>query len=195
MVIFRARADAGRSSASKAAATINSWARGQRLDMVQEPSPPATAGPIGYPMSVRLRSWLRAGNLRAPAARRCQCDRRPAHRRRSSQARRSAHDAGPAARVRAARCDRRLPPSPRGAPRRGAGRRAHPGQHQARVRLLTPGRAGAIARPSGLILLTLEGDTIAAITWFADTGVFPTLRPPSKAAEPLRACRFGGPDV
>jgi RNA polymerase sigma-70 factor, ECF subfamily len=41
----------------------------------------------------------------------------------------------------------------------------------------------AIARPYSLIVLTLEGDTIAAMTWFADTGVFPhfglppTLRP------------------
>jgi RNA polymerase sigma-70 factor (ECF subfamily) len=31
----------------------------------------------------------------------------------------------------------------------------------------------AIARPYGLIVLTLEGGAIAAITWFADTGVFP----------------------
>jgi hypothetical protein len=30
----------------------------------------------------------------------------------------------------------------------------------------------AIARPYGLIVLTLEGDAIAAITWFADTGIF-----------------------
>jgi hypothetical protein len=29
----------------------------------------------------------------------------------------------------------------------------------------------AIARPYGLIVLTLAGDTIAGITWFADTGV------------------------
>ena len=39
-----------------------------------------------------------------------------------------------------------------------------------------------IARPYALIVLTLEGDAIAAMTWFADTGVFrhfglpPTLR-------------------
>jgi RNA polymerase sigma-70 factor (TIGR02960 family) len=32
--------------------------------------------------------------------------------------------------------------------------------------------AHAIARPYGLVVLTLEGDAIAAITWFADTGVF-----------------------
>jgi RNA polymerase sigma-70 factor (TIGR02960 family) len=31
----------------------------------------------------------------------------------------------------------------------------------------------AIARPYSLIVLTLEGDAIAAMTWFADTGVFP----------------------
>jgi RNA polymerase sigma-70 factor (ECF subfamily) len=30
----------------------------------------------------------------------------------------------------------------------------------------------AIARPYGLFVLTLEGDAIAAITWFADTGIF-----------------------
>jgi RNA polymerase sigma-70 factor (ECF subfamily) len=36
-----------------------------------------------------------------------------------------------------------------------------------------PDAHAAIARPYGLIVLTLEGDTIAAITWFADTSVFP----------------------
>ena len=30
-----------------------------------------------------------------------------------------------------------------------------------------------IARPRGLFVLTLDGDRISAITWFADTGVFP----------------------
>jgi hypothetical protein len=35
-----------------------------------------------------------------------------------------------------------------------------------------PGPHAAVARPYGLIVLTLEGDAIAAITWFADTGVF-----------------------
>jgi RNA polymerase sigma-70 factor (ECF subfamily) len=29
-----------------------------------------------------------------------------------------------------------------------------------------------IARPWGLIVLTLEADAIAAITWFADTSIF-----------------------
>jgi RNA polymerase sigma-70 factor, ECF subfamily len=31
----------------------------------------------------------------------------------------------------------------------------------------------ATARPYGLFVLTLEGDAIAAITWFSDTGLFP----------------------
>ena len=35
-----------------------------------------------------------------------------------------------------------------------------------------PDAQAAIARPWGLIVLTLEGDAVAAITWFADTSVF-----------------------
>jgi RNA polymerase sigma-70 factor (ECF subfamily) len=35
-----------------------------------------------------------------------------------------------------------------------------------------PDAQAAIARPYGLIVLTLEGDAIAGITWFADTGHF-----------------------
>jgi RNA polymerase sigma-70 factor (TIGR02960 family) len=35
-----------------------------------------------------------------------------------------------------------------------------------------PDAQEAIARPYGLIVLTLEGDAIVAITWFADTGLF-----------------------
>jgi len=35
-----------------------------------------------------------------------------------------------------------------------------------------PDAHAAIDRPYGLFVLTLEGDAIAAITWFADTGVF-----------------------
>jgi RNA polymerase sigma-70 factor (ECF subfamily) len=35
-----------------------------------------------------------------------------------------------------------------------------------------PDAQAAIARPYGLIVLTLEGDAVSAITWFADTGVF-----------------------
>jgi RNA polymerase sigma-70 factor (TIGR02960 family) len=35
-----------------------------------------------------------------------------------------------------------------------------------------PDAKAAIARPYGLIVLTLEEDAIAGITWFADTGVF-----------------------
>jgi hypothetical protein len=35
-----------------------------------------------------------------------------------------------------------------------------------------PDPQAAIARPYGLFVLTLEGDAIAAITWFADTDPF-----------------------
>jgi RNA polymerase sigma-70 factor (ECF subfamily) len=35
-----------------------------------------------------------------------------------------------------------------------------------------PDPHAAIARPYGMIVLTLAGDAIAAITWFSDTGVF-----------------------
>jgi RNA polymerase sigma-70 factor (TIGR02960 family) len=35
-----------------------------------------------------------------------------------------------------------------------------------------PDAHAAVARSYGLIVLTLEGDAIAAITWFADTGIF-----------------------
>jgi RNA polymerase sigma-70 factor (ECF subfamily) len=35
-----------------------------------------------------------------------------------------------------------------------------------------PDPQAAIARPYGLIVLTLQADAVAAITWFADTGVF-----------------------
>jgi RNA polymerase sigma-70 factor (TIGR02960 family) len=35
-----------------------------------------------------------------------------------------------------------------------------------------PDAQAAIARPYGLLVLTLAGDAITAITWFADTGVF-----------------------
>jgi RNA polymerase sigma-70 factor (TIGR02960 family) len=35
-----------------------------------------------------------------------------------------------------------------------------------------PDPQAAVARPYGLIVLTLEGDAVGGITWFADTGVF-----------------------
>jgi RNA polymerase sigma-70 factor (ECF subfamily) len=36
-----------------------------------------------------------------------------------------------------------------------------------------PSEQAAIARPYGLMVLTLEDDWVSAITWFADTGVLP----------------------
>ena len=56
-----------------------------------------------------------------------------------------------------------------------------------------PDAHAPIARPYGLIVLTLEGDAIAAITWFADTAVFrqfglprtvPTDKPIPRAIRP-----------
>jgi hypothetical protein len=41
-----------------------------------------------------------------------------------------------------------------------------------------PDAHAPLARPYGLIVLTLEGDAIATITWFADTSVFPHFRLP-----------------
>ena len=35
-----------------------------------------------------------------------------------------------------------------------------------------PDAHAAVARPYGLIVLTLDEEAVAAITWFADTGVF-----------------------
>ena len=44
----------------------------------------------------------------------------------------------------------------------------------------------AIGRPYGLFVLTLEGEAIAAITWFSDTACLPPLRASADPAEPLR---------
>jgi RNA polymerase sigma-70 factor (ECF subfamily) len=35
-----------------------------------------------------------------------------------------------------------------------------------------PDERAGVARPTGLFVLTLEGDAAAAITWFADTALF-----------------------
>ena len=57
----------------------------------------------------------------------------------------------------------------RGAPLRVVATRANT---QPAFGCYLPDAHAAIARPYGLFLLTLEGDAVAAITWFADTGVF-----------------------
>jgi RNA polymerase sigma-70 factor (TIGR02960 family) len=50
-----------------------------------------------------------------------------------------------------------------------------------------PDASAAIARPYGLMVLTLEGDRISAITWFGDSRVFPHFGlPRSLGAEPGR---------
>ena len=58
-------------------------------------------------------------------------------------------------------------------PRRAAPAGADPRERPARLRLLPPDPQTDIARPYGMIVLTLEGDRISAITWFADSSVFP----------------------
>jgi RNA polymerase sigma-70 factor (TIGR02960 family) len=57
----------------------------------------------------------------------------------------------------------------RGAPLRVVATRANT---QPAFGCYLPDAHAAIARPYGLFVLTLEGDAIAAITWFFDTGVF-----------------------
>jgi RNA polymerase sigma-70 factor (TIGR02960 family) len=47
-----------------------------------------------------------------------------------------------------------------------------------------PDAQAAIARPYGLLVLTLAGDAVAAITWFTDTGVFPHFGLPGTLANP-----------
>ena len=50
-----------------------------------------------------------------------------------------------------------------------------------------PDASAAVARPYGLMVLTLEGDRISAITWFGDSRVFPHFGlPRSLGAEPGR---------
>src|SRR5215213_9480919 len=82
--------------------------------------------------------------------------------------------------------DRRVPPLPGRAARRGAAERAHTRQHPAGVRLLSAGRARG-ARPYGLLVLTLQGDAIAAITSFADPGVFRHFGLPRTLPSPERS--------
>ena len=57
----------------------------------------------------------------------------------------------------------------RGAPLRVVPTRANA---QPALGCYLPDAHAAIARPYGLIVLTLEGEAVAAITWFADPGVF-----------------------
>jgi RNA polymerase sigma-70 factor (TIGR02960 family) len=57
----------------------------------------------------------------------------------------------------------------RGAPLRVVPTRAN---NQPAFGCYLPDAQAATARPYGMIVLTLEADAVAAITWFADTGVF-----------------------
>ena len=67
----------------------------------------------------------------------------------------------------------RLPSPPRGAPRRSRCGWCPPGPTPSRRSAATcRTRRRRSPAPTGMIVLTLEGDAVAAITWFADTGVF-----------------------
>ena len=46
------------------------------------------------------------------------------------------------------------------------------------VRATLPSAQGEIARPYAMFVLTLQGDRISAVTWFADSSVFPHFRLP-----------------
>jgi len=50
-----------------------------------------------------------------------------------------------------------------------------------------PDAPAAIARPYGLLVLTLQGDAIAAITWFADPFVFRHFGLPRTLPSPERS--------
>ena len=75
--------------------------------------------------------------------------------------------------------------------RRAAAARADPRQRPAGVRLLPPGRPDRDrARRTALFVLTLEGDRISAITWFADTQPLRALRTAADAAAVVRAVQI-----
>jgi hypothetical protein len=81
-----------------------------------------------------------------------------------------AHDAAGAVRVPGPGGDRRLPAPPGGAPRRALPPVPARANTQPAFGCDLPDAQAAIARPSGLIVPTLEGDAIAAVTWFTDSG-------------------------
>jgi RNA polymerase sigma-70 factor (ECF subfamily) len=47
-----------------------------------------------------------------------------------------------------------------------------------------PDAQAAVARPAGMFVLTLAGDAVAALTWFADTSVFPRFGLPQTLPNP-----------
>lgn len=69
-------------------------------------------------------------------------------------------------------CDRVVPPCECHLARRSeVPARAHPRQHTASIRLYVPDTRAAVADAAGLIVLTLEGSRISAITRFLDQRV------------------------
>jgi RNA polymerase sigma-70 factor, ECF subfamily len=139
---------------------------------------PAAPRACGVPVAPALQ-WPRTGavaELQAQARdrrplRRRHPDRRHRRRRRAAHRRRLADDAARALRVPGRWPDRRVPARPHGPARRAAAG-ADPREHRAGLRLLLPTPQTEIARPTALLVLTLQGGGISAITWFGGSSVF-----------------------
>ena len=138
-------------------------ARGRRF----ESRLPASRTRTGAAPALQARARHRRPLRRRDPDRRHRRGRRPAHRRRL------ADDAARALRVPGPRGDRRVPPRPHG-PARHAACSCRPAP--------TPSRRSAATsrapRPRSrgrhaMLVLTLEGDRISAITWFGGSSVFP----------------------
>ena len=128
------------------------------------------------PAAGRERAPLPDSKRRARSRRPLRGDRRDRRRRRhgrSAHRRRVADHATPSARLPGPRRDRRVPARRGGAPRRADARGGDARQHPARVRVLPVPSGGRGRAGFSLFVLTLEGDEISAITWFADSGVLP----------------------
>jgi RNA polymerase sigma-70 factor, ECF subfamily len=104
---------------------------------------------------------------RRRGARRCRHGRFPAQRRCLGA------NAASALRVPGPLRGRRVPARPSDPAWRAAPARPHPSQRTAAFGCYLPDAHAAIARAYGLMVLTLQGERISAITWFADLGVFP----------------------
>jgi hypothetical protein len=96
------------------------------------------------------------------------------HRRhgRPADRRRVADHATGAVRVPGTHCDGPVPTRPRGRSRPNAAC-TNTRERRAPVRVHLPNAQTDIARPYAFCVLTLEGEGISAITWFADGSVFP----------------------
>ena len=153
----------------------------------QQPPAPRACGVRVAPARRRTRTRA-APELQARARHRRQLRRRRRggrHRRhgRPAHRRRLADHAARAMGVPGPHRDRRVPTRPRGPARRAAAAGANACERPARLRVLPPQSPTPTSRePHALFVLTLEGDRISAITWFADTQRLPAVRTAADAA-------------